>query len=250
MEKKTEVGLIATARAAISDCNWTIGECAVLWCQQYARGRTDADFGAAIGLSGDKVYKCRRVFEAFDNGVSAPVRNFFPKLKWSHFYAALTWDEAAAHESLTWANHNEATVAELKAWHRIQTGEQDTDDSEEPEDDIGTVAAGELQSEADPITLPEHDPAETAVAPFKAGGSQPRDETREAPDKSTRSGKSDLALMRGAWRALRQLCEQVGTSAAIAVCNEATSDIELTDSIEEEDDARLTSLLRSLKETA
>ncbi len=113
---ETEEQLILRAQQALSRCNWEIGECAARWTEKYARGRTDADFGALIGLSGNQVYQRRRVWETF-----ADVHDAYPNLKWSHFYAALNWEDAA--ECLQWANDLGATVAEMKAWRRAQRGE-------------------------------------------------------------------------------------------------------------------------------
>ncbi|MFV0445639.1 MAG: hypothetical protein ACK5Q5_18820 [Planctomycetaceae bacterium] len=112
----SEEQLIQRAQQALSLCNWEIGECAALWTQKYARGRTDADFGAQIGLSGDQVYQRRRVWETF-----ADVHVEYSNLKWSHFYAATNWEDSA--ECLQWANDLGATVAEMKAWRRSQHGE-------------------------------------------------------------------------------------------------------------------------------
>ena len=42
-------------------------------------------------------------------------------MKWSHFYAAINWDDAA--ECLQWADDVQAGVAEMKAWRRAQRGE-------------------------------------------------------------------------------------------------------------------------------
>lgn len=127
----TEQDVIHTAQAAISSCNWTVGECAGVWCEKYAKGRTDADFGSLVGLSGDQVYKMRRVAETFPD--SAPVRNL-DGLKWSHFYGALNWDDFE--ECLNWASENQATVAEMKAWRRMQHGEDLTVDAEEHADPV------------------------------------------------------------------------------------------------------------------
>jgi hypothetical protein len=113
---ETEEQLVHRAQQALSRCNWEIGECAAQWTKRYARGRSDADFGALIGLSGDQVYQRRRVWETFSD-----VREQYPALKWSHFYAALNWDDAA--ECLQWAQEMQATVAEMKAWRRAQHGE-------------------------------------------------------------------------------------------------------------------------------
>lgn len=115
-ESRTEDELVSRAQQALSSCNWVIGECAAEWTQKHARGRTDADFGSMIGLSGDQVYQRRRVWESF-----ADVHENYPNLKWSHFYVALNWDDSS--ECLQWANEIDATVAEMKAWRRSQHGE-------------------------------------------------------------------------------------------------------------------------------
>ena len=112
---ETEEQLIQTARDAISRCNWVVGECAAKWTRKYAKGRTDADFAALVGLSPDQVYQRRRVWETFGDVVQN-----YPSLKWSHFYVALNWDDAP--ECLAWAEENQATVAEMKAWRRLQHG--------------------------------------------------------------------------------------------------------------------------------
>lgn len=121
---ETEDQLIQRAQAALSRCNWEIGECAAQWTKKYARGRTDQDFGALIGLSGDQVYQRRRVWETFSD-----VSEQYRTLKWSHFYAAINWPDAA--ESLQWAEDMGATVAEMKAWRRAQRGEDLSQPAEE-----------------------------------------------------------------------------------------------------------------------
>jgi hypothetical protein len=62
---ESEEQLISTARDAVSQCNWVVGECASKWTQRYARNRTDGDFGQMVGLSGDQIFQRRRVWEAF-----------------------------------------------------------------------------------------------------------------------------------------------------------------------------------------
>lgn len=129
--QETEQQLIERAQQALSRCNWEIGECAARWTQKFAKGRTDADFGTLIGLSGDQVYQRRRVWETF-----ADVYAEYPHLKWSHFYAALNWEDAA--ESLQWASDLGATVAEMKAWRRAQRGEDLAQRSNEEEAPFGS----------------------------------------------------------------------------------------------------------------
>ena len=116
VREETEASLILRAQTAVSRCNWEVGECAALWTKRFARGRTDADFAALVSLSADQVYQRRRVWESF-----ADVYKNYVTLKWSHFYAAITWDDAA--ECLQWADDVHAGVAEMKAWRRAQRGE-------------------------------------------------------------------------------------------------------------------------------
>lgn len=123
---ETEQQLVQRAQNAVSRCNWEVGECAAQWTERYARGRTDADFAAMVGLSADQVYQRRRVAEVFGE-----THENYSSLKWSHFYTCLTWDDAG--ECLQWAAENQATVAEMKAWRRAIRGE---DLTESPADDF------------------------------------------------------------------------------------------------------------------
>lgn len=167
---ETEEQLITRAQGALSHCNWELGECAAKWTRKYARGRTDADFGALIGLSGDQVYQRRRVWETFSD-----VSGSYPKLKWSHFYAALTWDDAA--ECLQWAADIEATVAEMKAWRRAQHGE---DLSEAPESGEWDQAPGAASLELLPVEAGlVRDPATFGSGSARRGGTGGRE--RDVP---------------------------------------------------------------------
>lgn len=114
---ETEDELVGRARRSISDCNWTVGECAAQWTKRFAKGRTDADFAVLVGLSADQVYQRRRVWETFGD-----VQGQYPGLRWSHFYVALNWDDAP--ECLQYAEENGATIAEMKAWRTVQRGEE------------------------------------------------------------------------------------------------------------------------------
>ncbi len=131
--KETEEELIAKAQSAVSQSNWVVGECADKWTQRYARGRGDGDFAVLLGLTADQVFQRRRVWQTF-----ADVHQNYPALKWSHFYAALTWDDAP--ECLQWADENQSTVAEMKAWRRALRGE-DLRTESQGADEWGTPAA-------------------------------------------------------------------------------------------------------------
>lgn len=198
---ETERELIESARLALSSCNWTVGECAAKWCERYSRGRNDADFGAMVGLSGDQIYQRRRVWEQF-----ADVVDDHSQLKWSHFYVALTWEDRD--EVLAWADENQATVAEMKAWRRMQNGEDLTLDGSAAETvAVETFASSEAHLTSDDdstdgavtgIQQPDHDPAEDRPqhadkAPAGSWGvSDPNaDNTRLAPDPGSTEERND-----------------------------------------------------------
>lgn len=155
---ETEEQLIATAQEALSQCRWVVGECAAKWTARYARGRTDADFGALVGISGDQAYQRRRVWETFGS-----VREKYAALKWSHFYAALTWDDAA--DCLQWALDMEATVAEMRAWRRAQRGEDLSIDAP-PEEAIRY-----LPEEPEAVQVPTDAEGDESRAPVRSGTS-------------------------------------------------------------------------------
>jgi hypothetical protein len=114
----TETDVVAAARSCCGDL-WELGRLAAEWTQRHARGRTDADLARLIGddlVSADQVQQRRQVWERF-----AESRSQWPGLAWSHFYAALRWDDAA--DCLEWASALEATVAEMRAWRRVSHGE-------------------------------------------------------------------------------------------------------------------------------
>lgn len=156
---ETEDELISKAQVAVSRCNWVVGECAAKWTRKYARGRTDADFAAMVGLTVDQVYQRRRVFETF-----GPAWEQHRTLKWSHFYVALNWDDAA--DCLEWAAENDATVAEMKAWRRALRGE---DLSEPAAEDFADFAGDPTIRFVSSEPVPVRDP----------GGSQRRGEAGE-----------------------------------------------------------------------
>ena len=149
MVAESEEKLISVARDAVSQCNWVVGECAASWTKKYARGRTDADFGQMVGLSGDQIYQRRRVWEAFGSAYKN-----HQNLKWSFYYVALNWEDAT--KCLNWADENEATVAEMRAWRRAQNGE---DLFAEPEEAYSEWAAPLVMDTSDMPLSTVQDPA-------------------------------------------------------------------------------------------
>jgi hypothetical protein len=177
VREDSESALITRAQSALSRCNWEVGECAALWTKRFARGRTDADFGLLVGLSADQVFQRRRVWETFGD-----VSENFPALKWSHFYSALNWDDAA--ECLQWAEDVQAGVAEMKAWRRAQRGE---DLSETATDEPFSLAPAELTlvGEAAPFDAASPRLASNSegrqLATLAAGGTPVNSESSYAP---------------------------------------------------------------------
>ncbi len=213
---ETEKELIQRAQTAVSQCNWTVGECAVQWTKKFARGRTDADFGELVGMSGDQVYQRRRVCETF-----ADVQTNYPALKWSHFYIALNWDEAA--DSLSWANENEATIAEMKAWRRLQLGEDVTTSAADDQEAllVGSDGAGAFdayESDRPGVVRAEGDLELSAARAPMPGGSVKRG--RETADSSTLSASAGeyAPFKTGATSAPREMLDDVpGNASSLSV---------------------------------
>jgi len=154
---ESEEQLVERAQRALSSCNWEIGECASRWTTKFAKGRTDADFGALIGLSSDQVYQRRRVWETFGD-----VNENYEGLRWSHYYTCLNWDDAA--ECMQWASEMQATVAEMKAWRRAQHGEDLSTPGDDDDGDYLPVEAGFVQ-------LIDGEPVERSGRTGESGGS-------------------------------------------------------------------------------
>jgi hypothetical protein len=191
---ETETELVERASQAVSQCRWVVGECAAQWTERYSRGRTDADFAVLIGISGDQVYQRRRVWETF-----APVRANYKLLKWSHFYAALNWDDAT--ECLDWAEETRATIVEMRAWRRARRGEDLTADplEEFTAEFGGTSIPLQAQVVVDPDSYEgsfDRDAARQGAAggqpaavlagvPREVGGAGARPESEYAPYRAT-----------------------------------------------------------------
>jgi hypothetical protein len=186
----TEEELIERARWSLSECNWTLGECASLWTKKFAKGRTDAAFGELLQLSADQVYQRRRVWETFSD-----VRREYLKLSWSHFCVALGWDDAS--ECLQWAEDMSATVAEMRAWRRAQRGE-DLSAAEEPEAAYALASSDPPPStlNSQPVhadDLEERGSRETQYAPFSNTARGP---ARSSEDARPEADASELIYKR------------------------------------------------------
>ncbi|MGH7202096.1 MAG: hypothetical protein ACREJB_15940 [Planctomycetaceae bacterium] len=182
--QETEEELVSTAQTAVSRCGWIVGECAAKWTRKYARGRTDADFAALVGLSADQVYQRRRVWETFGD-----VREIYAALSWSHFYVALNWDDAP--ECLGWAEENQAAVAEMKAWRRALRGEDLTQDA--ATDDWGNDTSIQfVTSEPTAVRDVDGEPgARGEAAAWRPSGEMPeRPETAAAVARESESARS------------------------------------------------------------
>jgi hypothetical protein len=116
-DNESEAALIQAAKQAITTCNWKVGEAASNWTAKWAKGRTDADFGAAVDLTGDQVGQRRRVWERWGEKL-IPYRN----LSWSHFAVSVAWEDADTY--LEWAYANQATVSEMKAYRHARTANE------------------------------------------------------------------------------------------------------------------------------
>lgn len=176
IETMNEEQLVEAAAAAVSDCQWTVGRIASQWTKRFSKGRGDQAFGERLGISGDSIYQRRRVWETF-----ADVREQYPRLKWSHFLIALTWDDAA--ECLGWAEEMEATVSEMRAWRRAQHGEDLSEESDKEQGVIGEEdQLAEMTSEA--LSSAKDRQASGAVTLDEFDGEQIERERSQARDQA------------------------------------------------------------------
>lgn len=120
MDLLTESGCVEAAQQSLSDCNWAIGEAASMWSAMFSRGRSLAEFGAAVGLTGEQLEQRRKVFDSY----SPIARELYSNLRWSHFFAAVDWGDRDA--CLRWASGMDATVGEMKAWRQAMRGDAPT----------------------------------------------------------------------------------------------------------------------------
>lgn len=96
-----------TLPLAADDFSWKIGEEASAFTKRFSRGRCDHDFASKVGMSQDQIRQRRRVYDRFNS-----IRDMFSRLSWSHFYAAVTWEDAV--EWLAIAERDRLTVSQMR----------------------------------------------------------------------------------------------------------------------------------------
>lgn len=109
----TEEKLIAIAQSSVSLARWKIGQCASDWNKNHSRGRNLYEFSVSIGMTNSDIRECMEIWDQFGDK-----QEQFISLRWDHFYAARRWSNPFP--ALDWANTNCATVAEMRAWYRMQ----------------------------------------------------------------------------------------------------------------------------------
>ncbi len=140
-ETMTEDELVAAVAVAVNS-HWLVGEGADAWTRRHSAGRTDQAFGLLVGLSGETIRQARNVWSKFKDLQQL-------RLQWSHFYAAMNWDDAE--EWLRSAADNRWSVRAMREERArlqaaMETDEEETDDGEET--DVGLPGPEEMPAEA------------------------------------------------------------------------------------------------------
>lgn len=234
-QDESERSLIERARQAESHTGWTIGECASLWTARYARGRTDADFAAMIGSSQQRVNEARRVHDQYGE-----VYRSTGKLSFSHYCTVLGSDHAA--DALEWAVENEATVSEMRAWLRMQDGENLTTATTDDETSVEVTQS---------LSAVGHDPAEQRQRgdkPAPVIGIPPeqinRDRTKQAAARDDDERIAAIRQARAFFRAAVKLCEMGLREGCQSLAREVGIEAQEQGEIELPDDRTLAALLQ------
>ena len=174
----------------VSTTNWEKGEIIHQWrealvtAEAPAAERSDEAWSRRVGnVTPQHVGRLRRVFERF-----AAVREDYPTLYWSHFQAALDWDDAEMW--LEGAVQNDWSISEMRhqRWetHGALAAEEphETDASVvQPLDEDAEVAEPEVEVTTGQLDVVSEPAAATGVdddAPEADGQPQSRYETRES----------------------------------------------------------------------
>lgn len=207
VQEAEEQTLVRRAAEAVSNSDWIVGECASLWCQRYARGRTDADFAALIDMGAESVAQRRRVWETF-----ADVRESYPGLTFSHFRSACSWNDAA--EMLQWAMDQQANDKEMVAYRRMLHVDQGAERSDNPHETVSLVDPSEpeevhetVPAVADRDSREAKHVTEKDSLPRNHGTSQPAATARKpsSPDEETPAA----TIQNAALDAIRELTREL-----------------------------------------
>jgi hypothetical protein len=132
----TKPQLIAKARTAVSDHQWTVGECAYKW--RELQFGTDAEFAAEVELSEQTVARARRVWQTFCVDHDLAELRDLPHIRWTHFHFARTHEHRV--EILYWASENKRGVSAMMAY---ANGEWPEHAQEVPDGTFESVALSE-----------------------------------------------------------------------------------------------------------
>lgn len=125
--------MVEITRRDMDELNWRIGCYFREWCRGQAGVpdiRLAQKFSEEAGLMTKDVELRGRVWDRFQRGYRV-VRHLH-RLRWAHYAAAIDWTDEMARQMLTWANDKDATVAEMRAYHRALIGtDQETAGVEE-----------------------------------------------------------------------------------------------------------------------
>jgi hypothetical protein len=161
-----------------------------LWKLKEQFGETDDLIGERHGWSRQYVHQMRCVWETFGDQWAVNPGVDKTTVHFKHCREALTWEDAP--ECLLWADENDASAAEMKAWRRMQNGEDLTVDSDSPETD--DASGGQTEHEA-----PESQPGGPSTFRPDAGGEAPERHVRPAKAKATAAPKAAVTQQATSW---------------------------------------------------
>lgn len=216
--KVAESELILRAQIITNGSAWVVGQCASIWCERFAKGRTDEDFAKLIGMSRQQVNNRRRVYERF-----CSISSKLPSLTFWHFATAIAWDDAEA--CLEWAEENSTpldlvSIEEMRSYrckvlgHEESTNFADEPLAEEPEPDL---PASETKTKPDQLEH-DRDPAEQSgsetttppeYTPFRSEAKTPHEQLSDqsAADR-VKAIRSGLRIITRAFEKLAEINDE------------------------------------------
>lgn len=154
-EQEAEAECIRRARECLNS-NWELGRLAAEWTSKHARGRGDADFAELVECDDGTIRQARSVWQRFGISYSGT------KLSWTHFRAALAWDDAE--HWLQQAEELELSVADMR---RMRGMTLPADSHDEP------PGAQEEEQEDEAEQAEEQPPAPKRRGPRKPKATDP-----------------------------------------------------------------------------